>query len=72
LQAKIPANRIHQRWMLDRMKDLILPPHHPTPMGVLGVSDYERVGRELKDSGLIKKIPAYNSFFVGCDSRVEK
>jgi len=72
LRAKIPANRIHQRWMLDRMKDLILPPNHPIPMGALDRSDYEGVARELKESGLIKKMPDYSSFFARCDSRVEK
>ncbi len=72
LREKIPANRIHQKWMLDRMKDLILPPDHSIPMGVLEASDYARVAGELKKSGLIKEMPDYNSFFARCDRRVEK
>jgi len=70
-RAKVPANRVHQRWMLARMKDLILPPDQDAPPGNLQPLDYERVGRELLESGLIKKIPDYNSFFVRCD-RAEK
>ncbi len=54
------------------MKDLILPPDHSIPMGVLEASDYARVAGELKKSGLIKEMPDYNSFFARCDRRVEK
>jgi NitT/TauT family transport system substrate-binding protein len=71
-RAKIPANRIHQRWMLARMKDLILPVDTNSPLGNLQPSDYERVGRELLASGLIRTIPDYNSFFVRCDNRAAK
>ena len=71
-QAKIPANRTHQRWMLARMKNLILPADTNSPLGNLQPSDYERVGRELLASGLIRTIPDYNSFFVRCDNRAAK
>ena len=71
-RAKVPANRIHQRWMLARMKDLILPADRSAIPGILQPLDYERVGRELLESGLIKGIPDYNSFFVRCHDRAEK
>ena len=71
-QAKIPANRIHQKWMLNRMKDLVSPPDHPGPMGMLEPRDYERVDYELKESDLVKRTPGYLSFFVRCDRDVEK
>jgi len=70
--AKIPANRVHQRWMLNRMRDLILPVDKSTPIGILQPLDYEMVSHELKQSGFIKKIPDYHSFFVRCDHRAEK
>ena len=34
VQAKIPANRMHQKWMLDRMKDLIFPPDQRGRIGI--------------------------------------
>ena len=70
-QAKIPANRVHQKWMLNRMKDLISPPDG-SPIGMLQPRDYERVDYELKENDLVKRTPSYYSFFVRCDKDVEK
>jgi NitT/TauT family transport system substrate-binding protein len=71
-EEKIPANRVHQRWMLARMKDLILPVDKAFPLGNLQPSDYERVGRELLASGLIGILPHYSSFTVRCKNRAAK
>jgi NitT/TauT family transport system substrate-binding protein len=71
-QARIPANRPHQKWMLSRMKDLILPPDQRGPIGVLQPRDYERVDYELKESNLVKRTASYHDFFVRCDRDVEK
>ncbi|MBI4632730.1 MAG: ABC transporter substrate-binding protein [Deltaproteobacteria bacterium] len=71
-RARIPANRMHQKWMLARMKDIISPPNRAAPPGVLQPSDYARVAHELRESGLINKIPDYHSFFVRWDSHAEK
>jgi NitT/TauT family transport system substrate-binding protein len=70
-QAKIPANRVHQKWMLNRMKDLISPPDGSS-IGMLQPRDYERVDYELKESDLVKRTPSYYSFFARCDKDVEK
>jgi NitT/TauT family transport system substrate-binding protein len=70
-QAKIPANRVHQKWMLNRMKDLISPPDGGS-IGILQPRDYERVDYELKENDLVKRTPSYYSFFVRCDKDVEK
>jgi NitT/TauT family transport system substrate-binding protein len=72
VQAKIPANRMHQKWMLNRMKDLISPPDYPGPIGMLQPTDYQRVAGELKQGGLIERIADYRSFFIGCGDRAEK
>jgi len=72
VQAKIPANRMHQKWMLDRMKDLISPPDQRGRIGILEPSDYQRVAGELKQGGLIERIPDYRSFFIRCEDRAEK
>jgi len=71
-QSKVPVNRVHQKWMLNRMKDLISPPDYRGRIGMLESSDYQRVAGELKQAGLIERIPDYRSFFVGCEYRAEK
>lgn len=58
----IPANRAHQKWMLDRMHDLILPPVGNKKMGQLNPSDFKSVGAELHRQGLIKTIPGFDDF----------
>ena len=72
VRAKIPANRTHQKWMLNRMKELIDPPGQRLPMGMLQPNDYRRVSHELTESGVIKGISDYNSFFAWGDKDVAK
>jgi NitT/TauT family transport system substrate-binding protein len=71
-QAKIPANRPHQRWMLNRMKDLITPADQESPIGMLQPLDYQRVDYELKENDLVKRTPSYYSFTKRCDKDAEK
>ena len=63
--ANRPTNRVHQRWMLNRMKDIMQPPG-ALPLGTLTEADYLRVARELKDAGQINAIPAWNEFYENC------
>lgn len=60
-QAKLPANRVHQRWMLDRMNDL-LAEHPGGRPGRLDKDDYESVGNALRRTGLIRTYPEYQVF----------
>jgi len=66
-KANVPANKVHQQWMLDRMKDIIITPDGPSDMGILQKEDYERVTQQLQGQGLIKEIPDYNEFFKSND-----
>jgi NitT/TauT family transport system substrate-binding protein len=59
----IPATRVHQNWMLAKMKDLILSEGLPTPMGRLVQEDYDRVARGLQSNGLIEGIPPFHEFY---------
>lgn len=68
----IPATRVHQKWMLERMKDLIIPEDAHPPMGKLLPDDYDRVAKGLKNNGLIKEIPPFTSFFRECYADAEK
>ena len=70
-QAHVPANRVHQRWMLERMRDLILPTPDTQPM-LLQESDYHRVGAVLRSSSTIRALPPYESFFKGCKDHAQK
>jgi len=71
-QAKIPANRTHQKWMLNRMKDLVVISDSPGSMGRLQQTDYQNVSHVLNESGVIETMPEFKSFFVWCDKDVEK
>ena len=61
-EAHLPANRMHQKWMLNRMQDLIMPVNPLGTIGYLMRQDYEDVGRAMQMSGLIRKYPDYNVF----------
>lgn len=67
-EAKTGTNRVHQRWMLERMKDIILSSGGSIPSGTLEEKDYNRVANTLKKYGLVKETPRYSDFFVDCVS----
>jgi len=70
--AKIPANRAHQKWMLEKTKDLISPQDNKTFIGILLKADFLRVAKELKENGFIKEIPEFESFCRECSVHAEK
>lgn len=61
--SKLPVNRIHQQWMLDRYRDLYAPEKDKDFNTILPQADYEAVGNVLLESGLINFIPSYNDFY---------
>jgi NitT/TauT family transport system substrate-binding protein len=60
--AQQPANRIHQKWMLDRMRDLIMPGNAESIPGLLKEQDYRAVGNALQQEGLIRTYADYKTF----------
>ncbi len=59
----IPTTLVHQRWMLERMKDLILPiDGEKGVMGRLSEKDYNLVAQGLKSMGFIASAPPFKSF----------
>ena len=64
--AHVPVSRAHQRFMLARMRDVMLPqtPGDP-PLGTLARTDYELMVRNLAHLGLIKNAPSFESFSRG-------
>jgi NitT/TauT family transport system substrate-binding protein len=66
-KANIPATRVHQRWMLDRMKDLMVSRDNPDlAAGSLLPEDYHRVAHGLKAFGLIETVPPFTEFYRVC------
>jgi len=70
--ANVPANRVHQKWMLARMKDIMDPPGVDGAAGALHKNDYDRVARELKEGGHLRDIPDMNAFVFRCAENVQK
>jgi len=68
LEAKLPANRVHQKWMLDRMRDLMETAAVQGKQGLLKEKDYLAVGGELQKAGLIRDYPDYRAFTGGADA----
>lgn len=60
--ARLPANRMHQRWMLARMQDLIRPAASQGVVGELSRQDYQLVSGELARQGLVRQVTAYEVF----------
>lgn len=58
----LPTNRAHQKWMLERMRDLILPQKNNEAIGQLRSTDYEAVGSSLLSKGLINTVPKFDDF----------
>jgi NitT/TauT family transport system substrate-binding protein len=63
--AHTGTNRAHQRWMLARMQDLILPDGNRALLGKLKQADYNIVITTLKDLKVIQDAPAFSDFYRG-------
>jgi NitT/TauT family transport system substrate-binding protein len=61
-EANLPANRVHQRWMLDRMRDLMQPTSAGASRGQLSQADYVAVGESMKRESLISTYPPFAEF----------
>lgn len=60
--AKLPASRIHQHWMLNCMKDLIFPHGITDTFPMLNEKDYLFVGEKLIENGSINATPDCHKF----------
>jgi NitT/TauT family transport system substrate-binding protein len=68
-EAKINTSRVHQKWMFERMRDIIGPLDKERPMGNLSPADYETVTRELRTADIIRNIPSFGEFYVDCTGK---
>lgn len=72
-QAKLPTNRVHQRWMLRHMREIIAPRLDTREdggeslyTGTLSREDFMAVAKAMKKFELIGSIPDYEDFHVTC------
>jgi len=65
-EGHVPVSRVHQRFMLARMRDIMLPAAKgDTPLGALAKSDFDRVAQTLARQGLLKSPPTFEDFSRG-------
>ncbi|MBI5249928.1 MAG: ABC transporter substrate-binding protein [Desulfomonile tiedjei] len=64
-EANVGTNRAHQKWMLARMRDLIMPTGSEADLGKLAPKNYSRVGEVLRDLGFIGMVPPFDDFYRG-------
>ncbi len=64
--ANVATNRVHQQWMLERMRDIIRPQGSKIPLGTLTEAAFLRVAADLKDNGLINQVPDFSRFYFDC------
>ncbi|MGR9037166.1 MAG: ABC transporter substrate-binding protein, partial [Gammaproteobacteria bacterium] len=67
-EAHLPANRMHQKWMLEGMRDLMRPADPQGTIGELREQDYEAAGRAMQQHGLIRSYPDYQAFVWRADA----
>lgn len=60
-RAGVPANRPHQRWMLEQLLEGIFPADD-APAGVLAPEAFTRTAQALLAAGLIARIPDFATF----------
>ena len=66
--ARLPANTSHQKWMLARFQDLVVPADAGSIPGVLRRADFVTVATALKEAGFIAEIPDFDDFAARCEA----
>ncbi len=65
-EAHVPTTKVHQKWQLERIRDLSLIDGSYSAIGKLSESDFSNVAEGLKATGLISDIPDFRSFHKDC------
>jgi len=71
-EAKTSTNRPHQKWMIERVREVMGFPEGGDSSGFFGEKDFMAVASELKAQGMIENIPSFSEFFVDCSVANEK
>lgn len=65
---RIPNSVVHQRWMLNQLKSLILGHGNEPPLGTLDHAAFDSVAQALKTVGLITRVPEMAEFIRVCQA----
>jgi NitT/TauT family transport system substrate-binding protein len=68
-EAHLPANRVHQRWMLGRLRELLMPADGQPLLSPLDEDGYRAVGDVLQAQRLIRDYPRHEQFIWSGDAR---
>lgn len=60
-EVRLPTNRMHQKWMLERLREAMLPQGGAGPGG-LHRAEFEKVARALDGAGLLDAPVSYEEF----------
>jgi NitT/TauT family transport system substrate-binding protein len=60
--AHLPTNRMHQKWMLEQLRQVMTGPGDP--LGTLTRARYEACGKAMGAAGLVAAVPPYEDFHV--------
>ncbi len=71
-KGHLPANRMHQMWMLKKVEELILVDGPGRLTGGLKPDALREVAEEMKKNGMIEKIPDYGTFYKKPDIHAAK
>ena len=66
-EAKLPASRMHQKWMLEQLREVIKPKGNQGVNGKLMQNDYKAAGQVLLTEGEIRTLPEFNAFMGRLD-----
>lgn len=61
--ARLPANHMHQHWMLARLEELAALPADTARIPLVRAEDYEAVAAVLNRNMLVNAIPPFRDFF---------
>lgn len=62
--ARLPTNRMHQKWMLERLREAMLPTAGRQGPGPLLAGEFEAVSRTLAKAGLLQNPVSFEEFHV--------
>ncbi|HJO95213.1 MAG TPA: ABC transporter substrate-binding protein [Victivallales bacterium] len=71
-ESKMMTNSVHQKWMLNRMDDIMIPGKGNILNTHLNILGFELTAEILKNDGIIKTIPKYNEFYMPVGNNVKK
>ena len=68
-EASLPVSRVHQRWMLKKMHEVLKNDLEANQLGLLDRDIYQRVVNQLQQQGWLQKLVDYDAFFFTTSAR---